>query len=153
MSHWPFACNRKNKFWNSEPVIARFSSNKGENSDIQIWHDFAKLHLAPCMRVIYCVRGLGPSHTTNCFVSYFFYFFIFYFWAEFTNQKRGIYRHCILYPLWLRPLFPNDGSTLKPKVGLGPNQMKIDLRKVFVENITYFWKNETILGKRGYKIP
>ena len=25
--------------------------------------------------------------------------------------------------------------------------MKIDLRKVFVENITYFWKNNTIFGK------
>ena len=25
--------------------------------------------------------------------------------------------------------------------------MKIDLRKVFVENITYFWKNESIFGK------
>ena len=27
---------------------------------------------------------------------------------------------------------------LKPKVGLGSDQMKIILRKVFVENITYF---------------
>jgi len=25
--------------------------------------------------------------------------------------------------------------------------MKIDLKKVFVENITYFWKNKTILGR------
>ena len=25
--------------------------------------------------------------------------------------------------------------------------MKIELRKVFVENITYFWKNKTIFGK------
>ena len=25
--------------------------------------------------------------------------------------------------------------------------MKIDLRKLFVENITYFWKNKIIFGK------
>ena len=25
--------------------------------------------------------------------------------------------------------------------------MNIELRKVFVENITYFWKNKTIFGK------
>ena len=56
-------------------------------------------------------------------------------------------RQSILYPLQLRLPFPNDGSTLKPKVGLGLNQMKIDLRKLFVENITYFWKNKIIFGK------
>ena len=28
------------------------------------------------------------------------------------------------------------GKILKPKVGLGPDQIEIDLRKVFVENIT-----------------
>ena len=56
-------------------------------------------------------------------------------------------RHCILYPLRLEPPFPNDDSTLKPKVGLGPNFVKIDSRKVFMENITYFWKNKIISGK------
>ena len=44
-------------------------------------------------------------------------------------------------------LFLTDGSSLKPKVGLGPKQMKIDLRKVFMENITYFSKNKTIFIK------
>ena len=63
------------------------------------------------------------------------------------NQKRGISRHRILYPLRLGSSFPNDGSTLKPKVGLGPNQLKIDLRKVFMKNIAYYWKNKTIFGK------
>ena len=56
-------------------------------------------------------------------------------------------RHHILNPLQLGPLFPKDGSTLRPNVGSGLNQMKIDLRNVFVENITYFWKNKTIFGK------
>ena len=62
-------------------------------------------------------------------------------------------RHHILYPILLRPPFPNDSSTLKPKVGLGPNQMKIDLKKEFVENIIYFWKNKTIFGKKGHEKP
>ena len=47
-------------------------------------------------------------------------------------------KHFILYPLQLGPPFPNDVRILKSKVGLGPNQMKIDLKKVFMENITYF---------------
>ena len=149
VSHSPFPYNWQTRFLDSEPIITLFLSNTCGTSGFRMSHNSTTLHPAPCMHVVCCVCGLGLSHTTNCFVSYSFLFF----WVEFTNQKKGIYRHCILYPLWLGPLFPNDGTTLKPKVGLGPNQMKIDLRKVFVENITYFWKNKTILGKRGCKIP
>ena len=36
---------------------------------------------------------------------------------------------------------------LRPKVGLGPNEMKIDLGKVFMKNTTYFWNNKIIFGK------
>ena len=32
-------------------------------------------------------------------------------------------KHCILYPLQLEPLFPNDVEILRHKVGLGPNQI------------------------------
>ena len=53
-------------------------------------------------------------------------------------------------PLMIGPLFPNHVEVLKPKVGLGPNQIEIDLRKTFLENITllfnkisYFWKIKT----------
>ena len=53
-------------------------------------------------------------------------------------------RHHILYPLRLKPLFSNDVRILKPMVGLGPNQVKIDLRKVFMEIIIYFWKRKTM---------
>ena len=45
-------------------------------------------------------------------------------------------RHCILYPLRLEPLFSNNVGIPKPKIGLGPNQIKIDLRKLFLENKT-----------------
>ena len=48
-------------------------------------------------------------------------------------------RHHILYPLWLEPPFPNDSKILKSKVGLGLDQIKIYLRKVFMENITLLW--------------
>ena len=34
VSHSPFACNWQNRFWDNEPVVARFLSNKGGNSDI-----------------------------------------------------------------------------------------------------------------------
>ena len=56
-------------------------------------------------------------------------------------------RHCILYLLRLDPLFPIVVQILKPKVGLGPDQIEIDLRKMFPKNynsfmnqISYFWK-------------
>ena len=49
----------------------------------------------------------------------------------------------ILYPLRLGPLFSNDDGILKPKVGLRPNRIEIDLRKCFWENITLFWKLKT----------
>ena len=41
--------------------------------------------------------------------------------ANLTNQKRGICRHCILYPLRLGPPFPNDARNLRPKASLEPN--------------------------------
>lgn len=46
------------------------------------------------------------------------------------------YRNRILYPLQLGPPFPNVGNILKPKVGLEPDHIEIDLRKAFKENIT-----------------
>ena len=83
------------------------------------------------------MRGLGSSCTSKKNVLSLLLLIPL---VELANQKRGICRHCILYPLCLGPLFLDNVRTLRAKVGLGPNQMKIDLRKVFVENITYFWK-------------
>ena len=88
------------------------------------------------MHVVCHVRGLGLSRTTKQNVLSLILLIPL---VEITNQKRGIYRHHILYPLQLGPLFLNDVRILMPKVGLGPNQMKIGLRKVFMKNITYFW--------------
>ena len=34
VSHFPFACEWQNKFWDSEPVVAHFSSYKGGTLDI-----------------------------------------------------------------------------------------------------------------------
>ena len=61
MSHLPFTCNWQNRFWDSEPIIARFPSNKGGNLDIRISHNTTELHPAPCMCVVCCVCGLGLS--------------------------------------------------------------------------------------------
>ena len=47
-------------------------------------------------------------------------------------------RYHILYSLRLGPLFSNDSKILKPKVGLGLDQIEIDLRKVFYEKYNYF---------------
>ena len=57
------------------------------------------------------------------------------------------YRYLILYTLQLRPLFPNNDITLRPKVDIGPNIVKSWLDELFMEKINYFWKNKTIFGK------
>ena len=122
VSHSPFACNWQKKFRNSEPVIAHFSSNKGGTLYLQIPQNSTELHPAPCMRVVCRVCGLGLSRTLKKNI---LSLILLIQLVELTNQKRGIGRHSILYPLRLRPLFSNDVEILKPKVGLGPNQIKI----------------------------
>ena len=72
------------------------------------------------MCVVCHVRALGSSHTSKQNV---LSLILLISLTKLTNQKRDIYRHCILYPLRLRASFPNDGKILKPKVGLGPNQI------------------------------
>ena len=62
MIHSPFAYNWRNRFWDSEPVVAHFLSNN-ENSAIQIPRNSSELHPALCMCDMCRVRGLGPSCT------------------------------------------------------------------------------------------
>ena len=118
VSYSHFACNWQNKFWDSEPAVAHFPRNKGGNSDIWIPHNSSELHLAPCMHDMCHVHGLGPSSTSKQNVLSLILLILL---VELTNQKRGICRHCILYPLRLRLPFPNDVGFLKAKVGLELN--------------------------------
>ena len=56
-------------------------------------------------------------------------------------NSHNFYSHLrrrILLPLQLGPPFPNDVGILKPRVGLGLNQVEIDLRKVFLEKYNFF---------------
>ena len=118
--HLPFACKWQNRFWDNKPVIARFSSNKGGTLDIRISHISSKLHPTPCMRDVFRVHGLGPSHTSKQNVLSLILLILL---VKLINQKRDICRHCILYPLWLGPSFPNDARTLRPKTSLDLNQI------------------------------
>ena len=140
VSHSPFACNWQNKFLDSEFVVTYFQSNKGGNSDIRISCNSMELHLATCMHVVRYVHGLGSNCTSKQIV---LSLILLISLVELTDQKRGICRHRILYPLRFGPLFTNDVRILKPMVGLGPDKMKIDLKKAFMENITYFWTMQT----------
>ena len=72
------------------------------------------------MRVVCHMRRLGLSHMSKQNVLSLILLIPL---VKLTNQKKGIYRYCILYPLRLGPPFPNDGKILKPKVGLGPDQI------------------------------
>ena len=115
MSHSPFACKWQNRFWDSKPIVARFLSNKSGTSDIQIPHSSLELHPALCMHDVCCVHGLGANRTSEQNVLSLILLILL---AKLTNQKMGICRHCILYPLRLRPPFPNDMQTLRPKANL-----------------------------------
>ena len=72
-SHSPFAYNWQNRFSDGKPVLARFLSNKGGNSDIRIAHDLCGV--APRPMYACCVLcawvGLEPYIETNV-VSYSF---------------------------------------------------------------------------------
>ena len=127
VSYSHFAYNWQNRFWDSGPIVARFPSNKWGNLDIWISRTFAEL-LPPHVCVLCHVRGLGPSHMLKQNVLSLNLLILL---VDLTNQKRGICRHRILYPLRLGLPFSNDGKILKSKVGLGPDQIEIDLRKIF----------------------
>ena len=105
VSHSPFTCKWQNKFWDSEPIVTHFLSNKGETSYIRIPRSSPELHLAPCMRDMCCVCGLGPSRMSKQNVLSLILLIPL---AKLTNQKRAIYRYYILYSLRLETLFPND---------------------------------------------
>ena len=145
MSHSTFACNWQNRFWDSDPIIAHFPSNKGGNSNIRIPRDFVELHLAPCMRVVCCMLRLGSSHTSKQNVLSLILLIPL---TKLTNQNKGICRDLILYPLQLRPSFPNDVKILRPKVGFGPNRLKIDLRSFNMKNITFYEQINLILKNK-----
>ena len=89
-------------------------------SNIQIPRNSSELHPSPCMRDVCYVCGLGPSCTLKQNVLSLILLILL---VKFTNQKRGICRRYILYPLRLGLPFPKDADILRPKVGLGPNQM------------------------------
>ena len=118
--HSAFAYKWQNRFWDSEPIIAYFPSNKARTSDIRIPRNSFELHPAPCMRDVCHVRRLCTSFTSKQNVLSLILLIPL---AKLMNQKRGICRHHILYPLQLGPLFPNDARTLRPKASLEPNQI------------------------------
>ena len=54
-------------------------------------------------------------------------------------------------PLSTRAPVPNDVEILKPKVGLGPNQIEIDLRKLFQENYNSYYEQDELFLKNKDK--
>ena len=59
-----------------------------------------------------------------------------------------------MYLLRLGPMFPNDVEILKSKVGLGPDQIEIDLRKVFLKKYNFFHEpNKSIFRKLRPRNP
>ena len=96
VSHSPFACNWQTRFLDSEPIITRFPSNTPRTSNLHIPYNSTKLHLAPCMRIVFCVCRLGPSHTSK---QNFLSLILLIPLAKLMNQNNSICRHHIFYPL------------------------------------------------------
>ena len=67
--------------------------------------------------------------------------------AKLMNQKKGIYSHRILYPLWLEPTFPNDARTLWPKASLEPNQILNWLKECKNGKYNLLSEQKPIFGK------
>ena len=75
VSHSPFACHWQNGFWDNEPVIAHFSSNKDENSDIRIPRNFLELHPAHvCVMCVVCMGEAQAVRQNKIFCLLFFWF-------------------------------------------------------------------------------
>ena len=86
------------------------------------------------MRDVCHVCGLGPS----CMLKQKVLSLILLIPSvKYTNQKKGICRHRILYPLRLMLPFPNDAQSLRPKLVYNPIKYQIDLGSVKMENITF----------------
>ena len=70
------------------------------------------------------------------------------------NTIIGTCRHHILYPLWPSPLFPNNAEILKPKVGLGPDQILNWLEEVFYGKYNSFMnKIKLFLENKDHENP
>ena len=71
------------------------------------------------------LKELGKFWSLTLFGMFWGYFGKFRVHWIWSGNLYGVweYRYCILYPLRLRPPFPNDVEILRPKVGLGPNQI------------------------------
>jgi len=80
----------------SKPVIACFLSNKGGTSDIRIPRSSSELHLTPYMRDLHRMHGLDLSCMSKKNVLSLILLILL---AKLMNQKRGICRYHILYPL------------------------------------------------------
>jgi len=90
MSHLPW----QTRLLDSESVITCFLSNTCGTLDIRILHSFSELQPTPCMHVVCHMLGLGLSCTSKQNI---LSLFLLISLVKLTNQKRGNYRHLILY--------------------------------------------------------
>ena len=118
VSHSSFACKWQNMFWDSKPVIAHFPSNKDGTLDIRIPCNSLELHPTSCMHDVCHMHRLSPSCMSKKKKNLSLILLI-----PLAKQKMDICRHCILYPLWHGPPFPNDAQALRPNASLGLNQI------------------------------
>ena len=87
MSHLPFTCNWQNRFWDSEPIIARFPSNKGGNLDIRISHNttsYTPPHVCVLCAVYVAWAWAVCRNTMFCLL-----FFSFHQWSL-PKKEKGI---------------------------------------------------------------
>ena len=72
--------------------------------------------------------------------------------VKLTNQKRGTCRHLILYLIWIRPSFPNDAQTLRPKASVKPNQILNWLEECYNGKYSLSNEQKSNFGNRMTKV-
>ena len=81
--------------------------------------EFSETRLMPSLSAEVCIPSFSLSFLFSCI-----FLHMVTLKCDTYIRVRLICRHCILYPLQLGPLFPNDVEILKPKVGFELDQIE-----------------------------
>ena len=101
-----------------------------------------------CVMCVVCMGWAQAIRQNKMFLS----FIILIPLVKLTNQKRGTCRHLILYFIRIRPSFPNDAQTLRPKASVKPNQILNWLEECYNGKYSLSNEQKSNFGNRMTKV-
>ena len=122
--------NWQTKFWDSEPIVARFPSNTHGTLGVWIPHNSFELNLTPCMCIVCHMRGLSSSRMSKQNVLSLFLLIPL---TKLTNQKKGNCRHLIWYPLMTQASVPQWQHHSEAQGWFRAQSCEIWLERLFLE--------------------